>query len=239
MAIDQSQLDDGAQRDRGTRARAAVGRPRAVAGGARPRRRRARIELALPVAAWPGSDELADEVHRVARTVPGVEEIEFDLTVMHDDERAALRVTLRRDMFGVTEADEPEDGSSAGGDADGHGHGHGARGTDARVLAARLDHARHRRVVGEGRRRQVDGDGEPGRGAGPGGPQRRSARRRRLRLLGAQDARDRPRPDHPRRRGDPHLGPRGPVPVHGVLRARTTSRSSGGARCCTRPFSSS
>ena len=31
------------------------------------RRRRARIELALPVAAWPGSDELADEVHRVAR----------------------------------------------------------------------------------------------------------------------------------------------------------------------------
>ena len=49
------------------------------------RRRRVRIELALPVAAWPGSDELADEVHRVARTVPGVEEIEFDLTVMRDD----------------------------------------------------------------------------------------------------------------------------------------------------------
>ena len=66
------------------------------------RRRRVRIELALPVAAWPGSDELADEVHRVARTVPGVEEIEFDLTVMRDDERAALRVTLRQHMFGVT-----------------------------------------------------------------------------------------------------------------------------------------
>ena len=65
------------------------------------RRRRARIELALPVAAWPGSDELADEVHRVAMAVPGVEEIEFDLTVMRDDERAALRVALRRDMFGV------------------------------------------------------------------------------------------------------------------------------------------
>ena len=66
------------------------------------RRRRVRIELALPVAAWPGSDELADEVHRVARAVPGVEEIEFDLTVMRDDERAALRVTLRQHMFGVT-----------------------------------------------------------------------------------------------------------------------------------------
>jgi ATP-binding protein involved in chromosome partitioning len=91
------------------------------------RRRRVRIELALPVAAWPGSDELADEVHRVARTVPGVEEIEFDLTVMLDDERAALRVTLRRTMFGVDGvevegADEPEPDGGHGG----HGHAHGA-----------------------------------------------------------------------------------------------------------------
>jgi ATP-binding protein involved in chromosome partitioning len=90
------------------------------------RRRRVRIELALPVAAWPGSDELADEVHRVAGAVPGVEEIEFDLTVMRDDERAALRVTLRQHMFGVTTdqlRDEPEadDGHGHGG----HGHGHG------------------------------------------------------------------------------------------------------------------
>ena len=87
------------------------------------RRRRARIELALPVAAWPGSDELADEVHRVAMAVPGVEEIEFDLTVMHDDERAALRVALRRNMFGVAESDELDDAPA--GDHDGHeGHGH-------------------------------------------------------------------------------------------------------------------
>ena len=84
------------------------------------RRRRARIELALPVAAWPGSDELADEVHRVAMAVPGVEEIEFDLTVMRDDERAALRVTLRRNMFGVADSDDLEDTPE-----DGHeGHGH-------------------------------------------------------------------------------------------------------------------
>jgi ATP-binding protein involved in chromosome partitioning len=87
------------------------------------RRRRARIELALPVAAWPGSDELADEVHRVAMAVPGVEEIEFDLTVMHDDERAALRVALRRNMFGVAESDELEDAPEEG--HEGHGHGHG------------------------------------------------------------------------------------------------------------------
>ena len=86
------------------------------------RRRRVRIELALPVAAWPGSDELADEVHRVAMAVPGVEEIEFDLTVMHDDERAALRVALRRNMFGVAESDELEDAPADG--HEGHGHAH-------------------------------------------------------------------------------------------------------------------
>ena len=85
------------------------------------RRRRIRIELALPVADWPGADELADEVHAVARAVPGVEEIEFDLTVMRDDERAALRVTLRQNMFGVA-ADELVDEPQSEAD-DGHGHG--------------------------------------------------------------------------------------------------------------------
>jgi ATP-binding protein involved in chromosome partitioning len=82
------------------------------------------------VAAWPGSDELADEVHRVAMAVPGVEEIEFDLTVMRDDERAALRVVLRRDMFGVAETDGLEDAPDDGHDGHdghaGHGHSHGA-----------------------------------------------------------------------------------------------------------------
>jgi ATP-binding protein involved in chromosome partitioning len=91
----------------------------------RARRRRARIELALPVAAWPGSDDLADEVHRVAMAVPGVEEIEFDLTVMRDDERAALRVTLRRNMFGAAESDELDEAdASAAGGHEGHGHAH-------------------------------------------------------------------------------------------------------------------
>jgi ATP-binding protein involved in chromosome partitioning len=90
----------------------------------RARRRRARIELALPVAAWPGSDELADEVHRVAMAVPGVEEIEFDLTVMRDDERAALRVALRRNMFGVAESDDLEGEDAPAEGHEGHGHAH-------------------------------------------------------------------------------------------------------------------
>jgi ATP-binding protein involved in chromosome partitioning len=94
------------------------------------RRRRARIEVALPVAAWPGSDELADEIHAVARTVPGVEEIEFDLTVMTDEERAALRTTLRATMLG--DAAQHDHG---GDDGHGHSHGHGDDGATAAFLA--------------------------------------------------------------------------------------------------------
>ena len=126
MAIDQSQLTAAL----GAIVEPELGLPLGTIGLLREvkaRRGRVRIELALPVAAWPGSDALADEVHRVARTVPGVEEIEFDLTVMHDAERAALRVTLRRDMFGVTGQEDELEDEGAGGDHAGHGHGHGAQ----------------------------------------------------------------------------------------------------------------
>jgi ATP-binding protein involved in chromosome partitioning len=94
------------------------------------RRRRARIEVALPVAAWPGSDELADEVHRVAQSISGVEEIEFDLTVMTDEERAVLRTTLRATMLGDSASHDhgADDGHG------GHGHGHGDDGATAAFL---------------------------------------------------------------------------------------------------------
>jgi ATP-binding protein involved in chromosome partitioning len=86
------------------------------------KRRRARIELALPVAAWPGADELAAEIHRVALSVPGIEEVEFDAAVMTDDERAALRRRLRADMLGGTAGPgDPDDGSD---DHVAHGRGH-------------------------------------------------------------------------------------------------------------------
>jgi ATP-binding protein involved in chromosome partitioning len=97
------------------------------------RRHRARIEVALPVAAWPTSDELADEIHRVARTVPGVDEIEFDLTVMTDEERAALRVTLRTAMLGAAAIEEQDDDGPGHG---GHGHAHGEEGASAAFLEA-------------------------------------------------------------------------------------------------------
>jgi ATP-binding protein involved in chromosome partitioning len=93
------------------------------------RRRRIRLEVALPVAAWPGSDELADEIHRVAGAVPGVEEIEFDLTVMTEEERAALRIVLRTHMLGEA-ALEADDGHGHGD----HGHAHGEEGAMAAFL---------------------------------------------------------------------------------------------------------
>lgn len=88
----------------------------------RPKRRRALLEVALPVAAWPSTDELADEIHRVALAVPGVEEVELDFVVMGDAERARLRQRLRAGMLGV-DADADEEESAH--DHAGHGHGHG------------------------------------------------------------------------------------------------------------------
>jgi ATP-binding protein involved in chromosome partitioning len=88
----------------------------------RPKRRRALLEVALPVAAWPSTDELAEEIHRVARAVPGVEEVELDFVVMGDAERARLRQRLRAGMLGVDVEADTED--EADHDHTGHGHGH-------------------------------------------------------------------------------------------------------------------
>ncbi|HSZ37926.1 MAG TPA: Mrp/NBP35 family ATP-binding protein [Acidimicrobiales bacterium] len=89
----------------------------------RPKRRRALLEVALPVAAWPSTDALAEEIHRVALAVSGVEEVELDFVVMGEDERGRLRQRLRAGMLGV-DLDAPGD-DEAGHDHAGHGHGHG------------------------------------------------------------------------------------------------------------------
>ncbi len=88
----------------------------------RPKRRRALLEVALPVAAWPSTDELAEEIHRVALAVPGVEEVELDFVVMGDAERARLRQHLRAGMLGV--ASDADGDDEPGHDHAGHGHGH-------------------------------------------------------------------------------------------------------------------
>ena len=96
----------------------------------RTRRRRVALEVAVPVAAWPGLDELADKIHRAARAVPGAEEVDLEFSVMSEEERASLRGRLRARMLGVDAADatDPMDDPDGVGGHDhahaGHGHGH-------------------------------------------------------------------------------------------------------------------
>jgi ATP-binding protein involved in chromosome partitioning len=108
----------------------------------RTRRHRAHIEVALPVAAWPSTEQLADEVHRVAQAVPGVEEVDLEFVVMTDDERSGLRQRLRADMLGVSVDGEP------GADDEGHGHTHAHGHAPSVPLPAFLDSDSKTRVIG-------------------------------------------------------------------------------------------
>ncbi len=115
MAADQSQLEAavGAVREPEIGLTlGALGLVRSV----RTRRRRVQIEVALPVAAWPGIEDLAEEIHRAAGSVPGVEEIELEFVVMTDEERAGLRHRLRATTTGDAEGQGEDE----------HGHDHGA-----------------------------------------------------------------------------------------------------------------
>jgi len=104
----------------------------------RARRRRVQVEVALPVAAWPGLEELADSVHRAARSVAGVQEVDLEFVVMTEDERMALRSRLRADMLGSGDGDGAHDHA-------GHEHGHGQ---PAAPLPAFLGAEAKTRVIG-------------------------------------------------------------------------------------------
>ena len=92
----------------------------------RARRRRVQVEVALPVAAWPGLEELADSVHRAARSVAGVQEVDLEFVVMTEDERMALRSRLRADMLGLGSGQGVGDGGAdAAHDHLGHAHPQG------------------------------------------------------------------------------------------------------------------
>jgi len=114
MAADQSQIEAALNAVEDSELGASLG-DLGLLRSVRPRRRRVLIEVALPVSAWPGTDELAEEIHRVALGVPGVEEVELEFVVMTDAERTELRHRLRAGMLG-----------DGGGEDDGHDHaGHG------------------------------------------------------------------------------------------------------------------
>jgi ATP-binding protein involved in chromosome partitioning len=105
----------------------------------RTRRRRVALEVALPVAAWPSMDELAEQIHRAAESVAGVEEVDLEFAVMNDEERAGLRQRLRAGMLGrqAPEAADTPDGAGAHDhDHAGHGHSHAPAAPTPAFLAA-------------------------------------------------------------------------------------------------------
>ena len=114
MAADQSQLEAALSAVRDPEIGLTLG-DLGLVRSVRPRRRRVHIEVALPVAAWPGTEELAEEIHLAASSVAGVEEVELEFVVMTDEERADLRHRLRGGMVEQPAADDGHDHA-------GHGH---------------------------------------------------------------------------------------------------------------------
>jgi len=82
------------------------------------RRHRAGVVLAMPVAAWPGEDEVRRAVQAAVLAVPGVDEASLEVGLMDEAERASLRARLREAMKGRAAHADP---SSA---EPGHAHDH-------------------------------------------------------------------------------------------------------------------
>jgi ATP-binding protein involved in chromosome partitioning len=136
MAADQSQLETAVNAVRDSEIGLTLGELGLVRS-VRPRRRRVQIEVALPVAAWPGTEELAEEIHRAAGSVAGAEGVDLEFVVMTDEERAELRHRLRARTVG--------DGDHG----DGHGHDHAGHGhAPAAPLPAFLGAESATRVIG-------------------------------------------------------------------------------------------
>ena len=74
----------------------------------------ARVELALPIAAWPSAIAIEQAIERAVEALDGVDAVEVNRRTMTEEERLTLRSTLRRLMGGEED--------------DGHGHSHGSSG---------------------------------------------------------------------------------------------------------------
>src|SRR5665213_1867338 len=88
-----------------------------MVGAVHSKRRKATVELALPVAHYPQVDELTARVRAAVARVDGVDEVLVDTTVMDEETRARLRMLLRGDAV---------DGGTMHAPDDGHGHDHGS-----------------------------------------------------------------------------------------------------------------
>ena len=61
------------------------------------------VTVAVPIAAWPKAHELVHEVADVVEALPGIDDVEVERRTMSEDERIALRSTLRELMGEVPE----------------------------------------------------------------------------------------------------------------------------------------
>ena len=86
-----------------------------MVGRVQTKRKRAIVELALPVADYPQVDELRSRVRAAVAALGAVDEVQVDTVVMDEEHRARLRMLLRGDAV---------DGGVMHAADDGHDHGH-------------------------------------------------------------------------------------------------------------------
>ena len=118
MSIDESQLKAAVAHVDDPELRRPLGELGMV-GGVRAKRKKATVDLLLPVATYPQVDELVERVRIAAARIDGVDEVLIDTTVMDEETRAHLRMLLRGDAV---------DGGTMHAADDGHGHDHGQGG---------------------------------------------------------------------------------------------------------------
>jgi ATP-binding protein involved in chromosome partitioning len=115
MSIDESQVTAAVAHVADPELRRPLGELGMV-GRVQTRRKKATVELALPVAHYPQVDELEARVRAAVAALGGVDEVVIDTTVMDEEHRARLRMLLRGDAV---------DGGVMHAADDGHGHGDG------------------------------------------------------------------------------------------------------------------
>jgi ATP-binding protein involved in chromosome partitioning len=115
MSIDESQVASAVAHVDDPELRRPLGELGMV-GAVHTRRKKATVELALPVATYPQVDELVERVRAAVSRVDGVDEVLVDTTVMDEETRAYLRMLLRGDAVA---------GGTMHAADDGHGHDHG------------------------------------------------------------------------------------------------------------------
>ena len=114
MSIDESQVASAVAHVDDPELRRPLGELGMV-GRVQTKRKKATVELALPVAQYPQVDELVARVRAAVAGLGGVDEVIVDTTVMDEEHRARLRMLLRGDAV---------DGGTMHAADDGHGHDH-------------------------------------------------------------------------------------------------------------------